>query len=193
MSTRCPSSTYRGIARLPHYRWIINDRGYANVVAVPTSPSPSPFPSSPSSASSRISPSNSKYSTSVYGLVFSLTPTDESRLDKNEGVPHAYTKELLTVDFWSGSTSYKIDTSKRPDEKREMLVYIDRKRISPAEPRKEYVYRMNQGIADAVKLGVPEGYVREIMRGFIPQEEEEGMAEMARGQAREFRDESGVF
>jgi gamma-glutamylcyclotransferase len=87
-----------------------------------------------------------------------------------------------------------VDTSKCPDEKRDMLVYIDRKRVTPAEPRKEYVYRMNQGIRDAAKLGVPEDYVREVMRVFVPEgEEEEGMAEVARGQAAEFRDESGVF
>jgi hypothetical protein len=32
MQLRCPTSQYLGVARLPNYRWIINDRGYANVV-----------------------------------------------------------------------------------------------------------------------------------------------------------------
>jgi gamma-glutamylcyclotransferase len=78
MSTRCPSSAYLGIARLPNYRWIINDRGYANVVVVSSSTSSSSTPTK--------SEPKSKYSDVVYGLVFSLTPPDESRLDRNEGV-----------------------------------------------------------------------------------------------------------
>jgi gamma-glutamylcyclotransferase len=184
MSTRCPNSTYLGIARLNNYRWIINDRGYANVVEL-----------------SKNSTSPSKYEDVVYGLVFSLSPTDELRLDKNEGVPVAYTKELLLVDFWPGTISKKIDTSNTPTSTKAMLVYIDRQRVRPDKPRKEYIYRMNQGISDAVKLGVPEGYVEGVMRAFIPAEEEDGskegerekIAELARGQAKEFRDESGVF
>jgi gamma-glutamylcyclotransferase len=178
MSTRCPTSTYLGVALLPNYQWMINERGYANVV-----------PSSSSTTSS------SQYSTGVYGLVFTLSSSDEAGLDKNEGVPLAYTKELLSCDFWSSNTSHKVDTSKRPDGKKDMLVYIDRKRVTPGEPRKEYVYRMNQGIADAVRLGVPERYVRDVMRKFITEEEgeKERVAESARGQAAEFRDESGVF
>lgn len=32
MVQRCPTSKYLGIARLNDYRWIINERGYANVV-----------------------------------------------------------------------------------------------------------------------------------------------------------------
>jgi hypothetical protein len=57
---------------------------------------------------------------------------------------------------------------------------------------------MNRGIADAVELGVPEEYVERVMRKFIPAEKEDGeegrkMAEFAKGQAKEFRDESGVF
>jgi gamma-glutamylcyclotransferase len=181
MSTRCPNSTYHGIARLKNYTWIINDRGYANVVET-----------------QKGSASPSKYNNEVYGLVYTLTPPDESRLDKNEGVPVAYTKEILQCDFWSSNTSHQVDTSKRPTSAKPMLVYIDRKRITPDEPRKEYIYRMNQGVADAVKLGVPEGYVKEVMRKFIPADEgdeaeREKMAEFARGQAAEFRDESGVF
>jgi gamma-glutamylcyclotransferase len=179
MSTRCPSSPYTGIARLKNYTWIINDRGYANVI---------------SSSSTSLSSSPSKYTNEVYGLVYTLTPSDKSQLDKNEGVPLAYTKETLPCDFWPSNTSHRVDTSKSPEEKKDMLVYIDRKRITPDEPRKEYVYRMNQGIADAIKLGVPKGYVKEVMRKYIPVEEEDGeVAEFARGQAAEFRDESGVI
>ncbi|KAF2035142.1 hypothetical protein EK21DRAFT_96918 [Setomelanomma holmii] len=192
MVIRCPDSTYLGIARLNNYTWIINDRGYANVVA--------------SNSTSTSTSTDNKYSTQVYGLVYSLSPSDEQRLDKNEGVPIAYTKELLSVDFWSAgppsppsSPHQKIDTAKPPDETGDMLVYIDRVRITPDEPKKEYVYRMNQGIEDALDLGVPEGYVEAVMRRYIPAPGKDGgeengeMAEFARGQAMQFKDESGVF
>ncbi|KAJ4985886.1 aig2 family protein [Stagonosporopsis vannaccii] len=176
MAIRCPTSTYLGVARLPHYTWLINDRGYANVVEANSS--------------------SSRYSDEVYGLVYSLLPEDEKRLDRNEGVPVAYTKELIACEFWPGGEHEKIDTGVPPFEKRSMLVYIDRNRTTPDEPRHEYVYRMNQGIRDAVERGVPEEYVKDVMRKFIPEgsaEEEEKIGEFARTQAAQFKDESGVF
>ncbi|USP74680.1 uncharacterized protein yc1106_01954 [Curvularia clavata] len=214
MSTRCPESQYLGIARLNGYKWLINERGYANVVE------------DTSSTSTSASASEAAY---VYGLVYSLSPTDEARLDKNEGVPIAYTKEYLPCDFWSvdsasasaspspspsstiTTTTYppKIDPSLPPSQtSKPLLVYIDRQRVSPSTPRHEYVYRMNRGIEDALACGVPEEYVRDVMRVYIPsddddEDEDEGkggegkerekMAEYAREQAAAFRDESGVI
>jgi len=210
MATRCPTSTYIGIARLRPYAWLINDRGYANVVEQdPKEPASTTRPKHSQSPSS-------KYATTVYGLVYTLLPSDESRLDVNEGVPVAYTKEYLSCDFWaldpdnplnpsppppfaSSTILSKIDTSAPPTSTFPMLVYIDRKRTSPSVPRKEYIYRMNRGIEDAVKCGVPEGYVDQIMRTYIPaddneEDEERGkMAEFARGQAERFKDESGIL
>lgn len=175
MSIRCPTSTYLGVARLTHYTWLINDRGYANIV--------------------ENSPDSESYSDHVYGLVYSLLPEDEKRLDRNEGVPVAYTKELIECDFWPSDTRSKVDTSVPPPETRNMLVYIDRNRTTPDQPRDEYVYRMNQGIRDAVKRGVPEEYVRDVMRKFIPERDDEdgGIGEFAKTQAAQFKDESGVF
>lgn len=189
MSIRCPDSLYLGIARLNGYKWLINDRGYANVV---------------SSNSTEPAPNSSAYDNVVYGMVYSLTEDDEKKLDRNEGVPVAYTKEMLECDFWSAGEPTrpldeheKIDVGKPVMEMREMLVYIDQQRVRPDVPRKEYVYRMNQGINNAVKLGVPEEYVEEVMRKFIPADEggEESMKmeEFAKGQAAQFKDESGVF
>lgn len=195
MATRCPHSHYLGIARLPNYTWLINDRGYANVVECSNSTS---------NSSSEVD-----YKNCVYGMVYSLTPSDEARLDVNEGVPVAYTKEYLSCDFWSAASEKhkKVDTSLPPTEtSKPLLVYIDRQRTSPSTPREEYVYRMNRGIHDALECGVPEEYVKEVMRGYIPsdddedgdkdgkkKEEREKMAEFARGQAARFRDESGVI
>lgn len=176
MSIRCPTSQYLGVARLPHYTWLINDRGYANVVAA--------------------NATSHSYTDEVYGLVYSLLPADEKRLDRNEGVPVAYTKEMIPCEFWPASTSERANTSSPPFETRDMLVYIDRNRTTPDKPRDEYVYRMNQGIRDAVERGVPEAYVKEVMRKFIPEgddEEERKIGEFAKTQAAQFRDESGVF
>ena len=53
-----------------------------------------------------------------------------------------------------------------------MLVYIDRKRVTDDKPKEEYVYRMNRGIDDAIKMGVPKAYVEEVMRPFIPAEKD---------------------
>jgi gamma-glutamylcyclotransferase len=190
MSLRCPTAKYLGVARLNNYTWIINDRGYANVVE----------------SNSTTSPDTTIIENQhVYGLVYSLSQSDEEKLDKNEGVPIAYTKELLSCAFWSAgdasaplSHHKKVDTSETPRCTRDMLVYIDRKRMTPDEPRKEYIYRMNQGIVDAVKLGVPQTYVDGVMRKYIPGEKDGedgqgGIGEFARGQAVRFRDESGVF
>ncbi|EMD85349.1 hypothetical protein COCC4DRAFT_206505 [Bipolaris maydis ATCC 48331] len=174
MTTRCPSSTYVGIARLAKYKWMINERGYANIVE------------------------SSTPSDHVYGLVFKLTPDDERQLDKNEGVPVAYTKEYLGCTFWpSASPAEKINVGDAPSETdKRVLVYIDRERVVPGVPRDEYVYRMNRGIEDAVKCGVPEEYVKRVMRQFIPEDEGgegEGVGEFAKRQAAQFQDESGVI
>lgn len=176
MAIRCPTSTYLGVARLPNYTWLINDRGYANVVEQNSS--------------------SKSYSDEVYGLVYSLLPEDEKRLDRNEGVPVAYTKELIPCEFWPSSVHQRVNTSTPPLETRSMLVYIDRNRTTPDQPRDEYVYRMNQGIRDAIERGVPEEYVRDVMRKFIPERdeaEEQGIGEIAKTQAAQFKDESGVF
>ncbi|KAL6710906.1 hypothetical protein ACN47E_006781 [Coniothyrium glycines] len=198
MHIRCPHSKYMGIARLNNYRWLINDRRYANVVAA-SKDGPIPTAHADHGASSSISATRSEYAAVVFGLVYSLTAADEGQLDRNEGVPVAYTKEMLACDFWPAtSASLPIDTRKPPEKVIDMLVYIDRLRITPDKPRKEYIYRMNRGIEDAIKAGVPEKYVEDIMRSFIPEEKHddesnESIGGFAREQARQFRDESGVF
>lgn len=169
MIKRCPTSKYLGIARLNGYYWLINDRGYANVVEA-----------------------KNNYSTGTlnetWGLVYSLQEEDEERLDVNEGVPFAYTKENLTVDFWPNQRNSPPNTRDTP-KSTEMLVYIDRNRVEPDQPKKEYIYRMNMGIKDAVKEGMPEIYVDEVLRKFIPDVTDETVAEFASQQAVFFQDE----
>ncbi|PPQ63275.1 hypothetical protein CVT24_006800 [Panaeolus cyanescens] len=70
MKRRCPKSTFIGIGILHNWRWIINERGYANVV-----------------------PSQGDY---VYGFLYTLTANDEHDLDIYEGA--AYQKHNLAVE-----------------------------------------------------------------------------------------------
>ena len=176
MHSRCPNAHYVGLARLKGYKWIINSRGYANVVELPKD-------------------SPARLANEVWGLVFYLTPSDEAKLDRNEGVPYAYTKEILQVEFWEhrlGDGEVRIDVEAVEGASREVLVYVDRKRVSEAEPKDEYVVRMNRGIDDAVVFGMPVGYVQDVLRKFIPElEDVDGeIARKADEQALEFKDEN---
>ncbi|KAH0025465.1 hypothetical protein KCU78_g4719, partial [Aureobasidium melanogenum] len=172
MRMRCPTSDYLGVARLDNYRWMINDRGYANVVQV----------KSPSS----IEPN---YANVVYGLVYSLQPSDEEKLDINEGVPFAYTKEDLPVSFWAKEKEDEPVDLHKPAKKQDMLVYISRDHVTDSDPKHEYIYRMNMGIHDALKEGVPDEYVQEVMRKFIPPEHDDTLRDQAMQQALAFEDE----
>jgi gamma-glutamylcyclotransferase len=181
MHNRCPNSTYLGIARLNNFKWIINERGYANVVEVEEPTRQNADDQSYTAFDEEATKWKGNYETQVWGLVYSLQASDEARLDRNEGVPFAYAKEMMGCDFWPVNNNHHGHedhedqssmpahvTGKKP-EKRDMLVYINRNAVTPSEPKEEYVYRMNMGIRDAVKEGVPEGYVMEVMRRFIPE------------------------
>ena len=161
MHRRCPQSPYEGVGRLPGYRWIIESRGYANIV--------------------------SDQGAVVYGLIYDLVGEDEKNLDKNEGVPDNYTKEIMKIDFWSSKDGAKVDVT-QPPEKRDALVYIDRVRLKESSPKDEYVYRMNQGINDALGKGIPRDYVQKYLRRFIPAEHNEAAVKLALQQAQEFKE-----
>lgn len=64
------------------------------------------------------------------------------------------------------------DITKRPG-KEKMLVYINREMTDEGEIRKEYISRMNCGIKDAVKEGLPREYVEQVLRRWIPADGEE--------------------
>ncbi len=169
MRQRCPTSTYLGVARLSGWRWIIHQRGYANIVqlpspAIPTIESSSTIDDTPAS--------ETDYSRTVFGMLYTLSPSDEASLDRYEGVPESYTKEYLTVDFWPSSQStQEVDIAAlNTPEKKEVLVYVDRLRVTEGPPRAEYVRRMNRAIEDALSVGVPRGYVDTVMRKSIPRD-----------------------
>jgi len=70
-----------------------------------------------------------------------------------------------------------------------MLVYINRKQVTDSKPKDEYVYRMNMGIKDAVKEGVPQEYVDQTMRPFIPYRDYDEVREVAEQQVLSLEDE----
>lgn len=75
MRKRCPHSRLLGPAELRGYRWIINTRGYATIVA---------------DAPGR-----------VQGLLYAISSGDEATLDECEGVAQgSYRKEMAQV--WQG-------------------------------------------------------------------------------------------
>ena len=175
MNQRCPTSEYLGIGRLEGYRWMINERGYANVVKI--------------SEQADILPGSNITITNVsYGLVYTLQSKDEDALDINEGVPVAYEKDYFRTDFWPVRKDGRpIDVRDEPEKLDNMLVYINRKQVTDSKPKEEYIYRMNMGIKDAVKQGIPQAYVDKTMRPFIPEGDYDNVRNVAEQQALAFK------
>lgn len=159
MKRRCPGSKFIGIATLPDWfveftrsslrnhsttrcrKWIINTRNYANVV--------------PSSGDI------------VYGALYELTTSDEAKLDVFEGVPDNYVKRIIPVHCTGKVEHVIIEDGKKVLD---ALVYVDQERTSEGGPTKEYIYRINMGVNDAIEEGVPVDYVERYIRPFIPAE-----------------------
>ncbi|KAB5570157.1 hypothetical protein GE09DRAFT_1283308 [Coniochaeta sp. 2T2.1] len=156
MSSRCPSSSFVGLARIPGYKFIINARGYANVVPVP--------------ATSTIN-STTTEEEGVIGVLYEISEEDEDRLDGYEGVPWAY--EKVEIGCFLLEDESRGGKGEEEEKEVKVLVYIDtlRTKAVPEAIRQEYVGRMNRGIEEAMGLGMPEGYVEGVLRGFIPVEE----------------------
>lgn len=188
--------------RLKGFRWIIYQRGFANIVEV----------DSHKEEEGTEKGEEGEYRNEVWGMMYSLEEEDEKLLDEREGVPVAYRKEWIECEFWTvpeaaasssssassrggeeevgknedGSTLDEekkkrkpADITKRPG-KEKMLVYINREMTDEGEIRKEYISRMNCGIKDAVKEGLPREYVEQVLRRWIPADGEEGEEEKKR-------------
>lgn len=147
MSQRCPLAKGISLGRLRSHSFIINTRGYANVI-----------PSAAAAAASSTEPED------VYGVLWQLHSQDEKALlDQYEGVGlGCYEDVLLPVEML---------------EKEEnvvgvvwALVYVDALRTTAGAPQEEYVGRMNRGIEEARReWGLPGRYVRAQIRKFIPE------------------------
>ncbi|KAJ3522631.1 hypothetical protein NMY22_g11809 [Coprinellus aureogranulatus] len=149
MNRRCPESKLVGIGLLKDWKWIINNRGYANIILSPTD--------------------------IVYGLVYEISATDEASLDRSEGVPVSYLKQYHSIEFTPLSVpthhnhpDVQAPSISSPSLAKEMLVYVDIKRVTPSSPKEEYIYRINKGIVDGVKAGIPMAYFDKYFRPSIP-------------------------
>lgn len=171
--------------RLKGFQWIIYQRGFANIVEVDGHKEVDDEKEE-----------KGDYRNQVWGMMYSLEENDEKLLDEREGVPVAYRKEWIECEFWTvpeaaassssreedvtqekegedDTTAEKktkrkpADITKRPG-KEKMLVYINREMTDEGEIRKEYIFRMNCGIKDAVKEGLPREYVEQVLRRWIP-------------------------
>ena len=146
---------------LPDYQWQINKRGFANVIPSPGS--------------------------CVHGLVYDINAKDEAQLDRNEGVGiGAYEKKYLDVMFYGAPAALlkstadvqadlearRIDAADYPENSPQVeygvLVYLSTRHTTPGPPRDEYIKRINYGIDDSVKLGVPADYFDNAVRADIP-------------------------
>ncbi|KAF4123203.1 MFS transporter, SP family,ral alpha glucoside:H+ symporter [Geosmithia morbida] len=144
MLRRCPSSTPVGLAHLAGWSWIINERGFANII-------PDELLSLSESLTAYSSPGGEPPAKSsrggVYGLLYLLPPADEERLDRCENVPVAYGKQHVDV-LWERDASGK--PLPKP-EKVKALAYVDTERVRGSRPKEEYVARMRRGIDEVVK------------------------------------------
>lgn len=167
MRARCPGAKAVGLGYLPGYEFIINERGFANVVLLPPSPSPS--------TSGTTTTTTTTTTSGVYGVLYRLaSAAEKARLDGYEGVPLAYEDLVLDVEQQqqqqlSSSSGSSGSAPKKVVMVVRALVYVDRRRVTPSAPRAEYVVRMNNGIREAVaEWGLPRDYVRDVMRRYIP-------------------------
>jgi gamma-glutamylcyclotransferase len=182
MQHRCPGAQYIGVARLRHFKWQTNSRGYANVIEAP------PAPYSPSTAKwlgplmggEQPREDNDR----VYGLVYRLEKEDERKLDGYEDVPESYEKEQMWVEFWgkregADGVGQPIDVKAMKSQRIKVLVYVDKKCTENATPGGTYRYKINVGIRDALAEGIPQSYVDQCIRPFVPVDNEHRVVTMA--------------
>ncbi|TKA77739.1 hypothetical protein B0A55_04168 [Friedmanniomyces simplex] len=161
MAERCPSSLFKGKAALPGYRWQINERGVANIVATPQEPM--------------------HY---VEGFLFSVNTADQRALDHSEGVQRGfYERKTLSVrliphrdgPFKTTYHAQKLRESRqmvwRMDQSAasnvEALIYVSSQYIEEGRIRPEYAVRMERAIADVLQMGIRQVYVRKYLAPFV--------------------------
>ncbi|TRX89646.1 hypothetical protein FHL15_009396 [Xylaria flabelliformis] len=169
MRNRCPSSTPIGLAQLTGWTWIINERGYANIVqneyksSLQTRDTEDQVETNEGHDSSWDQPWEIVSGPGVYGLVYRLHPDDEETLDRCEGVGYAYEREVLDV-AWvdvsnSGAgqgssavtTSASVETeSTQPAEKTKKQSHEGTTSVAPGETIQVLVYIDFQRITPSI-------------------------------------------
>lgn len=177
LSSHPSSSIPMAITRLDGWKWLICQRGYANIVELP--------------ADVPISDQ-----TTVWGVLYDLQPDDEDMLDMYEGHNYRrnpfpkenpdvsqrmrrpyqqgnwdYNKQYLsvTVTKWLVEpTKFGLPEGTSAGVTVRVLAYVDEIRIEEGTIKQEYIGRMNRAIDESVKLGLPESWCEKVMRKWIP-------------------------
>ncbi|KAL3445938.1 hypothetical protein BJX65DRAFT_136240 [Aspergillus insuetus] len=180
------------IAALDHWRWLICQFGYANVVP------PSDLRVNRQISEGDAVPESISHSIpegGVYGVLYEMAAADEGVLDGYEGVDECAPDTLegkrvprdvrpteqgdgLYNKWYVGARIVEwLDEGYRERNglagvgvggKVRVLVYIDESRVRVAIPKDEYIPRMNRAIREAVELGFPADWAEEVMRPSIP-------------------------
>ena len=192
--TSSPNSSIPiAIARLHNWKWIICQRGYANIVELPKSSSSSSLSNSTTRDGNPISNPNES---TVWGVLYNLSPENEETLDAYEGHNdgrNPFPEENPTVEdrerkpFLQGGWDYNklylpvtvtkwlvspeefgLDSDITVGVEVRVLVYVDELRVEEGTINKEYIGRMNRAIDEGVGLGVPGEWCEKAMRKWIP-------------------------
>lgn len=166
VEARYPSAKFIGLGRLRHWRFQINANHIPNIVEA------APAPYSPRTAKwlAPLCPSGDLRSDNdrVYGMVWQLDALAEAAMDDSEGrLQH---KEYATAELWvrrEGQTGPA--QLSRGAKRRQVMFYVDRSNTEQeAQCSGALSYKLQQGIADAIEMGVPKGYVDECVKPYLP-------------------------
>ncbi|KAF2430370.1 hypothetical protein EJ08DRAFT_649682 [Tothia fuscella] len=125
-----------------------------------------------------------KTSDRVYGLVYRLEKEDEEKLDQYEDVPESYEKQTMWVEYWgkregADGMSRPVDVKNMRSQRIKVLAYVDKNSTEDAKPNGTYRYKVNVGVRDAMAEGIPQTYIDQCIRPFIPVEKEQNLITMA--------------
>ena len=188
MAARCTvhpdTSIPLAIARLPKWRWLIHESGYANVVP------PAEMCVSKQQAecisTGEVGVAGGVDEDAVYGVLYDMGEEDERILDGFEGVDYSApdaaeegTVEGMVRKKEQGHGSYNkwvveaevvkwMNVDGNEAKTVPVLVYVDEVRVRNGPPKAEYVPRMNRAIRESVALGLPAKWAEEVMRPAIP-------------------------
>ncbi|KAI6352382.1 hypothetical protein MCOR25_009451 [Pyricularia grisea] len=180
MEQRCPGSIAKGLALLPDWSFIVNERGFANVMPTGALAHEVDMMRRKGTLSPVAESLDIGAEEGVWGVLYHLCPEDEKMLDITEGAGFACIKYYADVEVLlparprsAASSSTSSSQNESEAEARSYmvpaLIYVDRHRVKPSMPREDYVARMNRGIEEAqARYGLPEGYVQRAIRPFIP-------------------------
>lgn len=139
MRRLCPRSTPVGLAYLPGFRWVVNERGRANAV-----------------------PADDR-GARIYGILYLVPPVDEDTLDEQQGA--TYIKTHADV-MWIRTADGR-DVDEGNGQVVRALVYVDERHVDEGRPNAEYARQLDEAITEAVgDWGLDGGYAESVMRRF---------------------------